>query len=89
MIESTDTLAQGIDKAPKYRYTPASWLRCPNKSCIWERSSGTAAEMCFMYIRARVAGPDARDAMERELADASSVSSADRGSYADPHKTPW
>ena len=37
MIESTNTLAQGIDTARKYRYTPAIWLRCPNKSRMWER----------------------------------------------------
>ena len=39
MIQSTHTLAQGIDKAPKDPYTPAIWLRCPNKSRMWERST--------------------------------------------------
>ena len=38
MIQRTNTLAQGIDKAPKDRYPSASWLRCPDKSCMWERS---------------------------------------------------
>ena len=38
MIETTNTLGQGIERAPKVRYAPASWLRCPNKSRIWESS---------------------------------------------------
>jgi hypothetical protein len=33
----------------------------------------TAAEMCFMYLRARMAGPPTRDEMERKLADTTAV----------------
>ena len=50
MIQSTNTLAQRIDKAPKDRYPPDMWLRCPNKSRIWERSTDT--------LTARIDSPD-------------------------------
>ena len=50
MIQSRNRLTQGIDKAPMDRYTPAIWLRCPNKSRIWERSNDTLHLSCWSLL---------------------------------------